>query len=100
MIIESKALRSKREPPRGKDGVRNIKVKPVSRQPSVDKESPRREPDEKKEDSSGAATKLNESAVSEKKSAHKKESAKVIEVDEAQYYQLLKELKTRQVGWA
>lgn len=96
--IESKALRNKRQSPRGKDGIRNIKVKPVSRQPSVDKESPRREPDQKGEDSSGAITKLNESVVSEKLSARKKEPTKVLEVDEAQYYQLLKELKSRQVA--
>lgn len=72
-------------------------MKPISRQPSVDKESSRREPDQKGEDSSGAITKLNESVVSEKLSARKKEPIKALELDEAQYYQLLKELKSRQV---
>lgn len=72
-------------------------MRPVSRQQSPPRETARKEPDTKGDDSSGGVTKLNESAVSERLSAKKKNPIKVVEVDEAQYYQLLKEIKSRQV---
>jgi hypothetical protein len=65
--------------------------------PEKEGEVSKRETDLKGEDSSGGVTKLNETIASEKLSPRKKDSVKVVEVDEAEYYQLLKEIKSRQV---
>jgi hypothetical protein len=67
--------------------------------PEKEREVSKREADLKGEDSSGGVTKLDETIISEKTSTRKKEPVKVVEVDEAEYYQLLKEIKSRQVVW-